>query len=57
MDKTIDIRDLQLLKKTISILDILNKDYDYKMLKEHPEICREIVALFEDELEYTLQER
>ena len=57
MDKTIDIRDLQLLRKTISILDILNKDYDYKMLKEHPEICREIVALFEDELEYTLQER
>ena len=51
MGKIIDITDILALKKAIRILELLDKDYDYNVLKAHPNICREIVKLFGRELE------
>lgn len=51
MDKVIDITNILILKKAIRILEMLDKDYDYELLKKHPEICKEIVILFQDDLD------
>ena len=51
MGKIIDITDILALKKAIRILELLDKDYDYNVLKAHPNICREKVKLFGRKLE------
>lgn len=51
MGKIIDITDILALRKAVRILELLDKDYDYDLLKSHPNICREIVVLFGKELD------
>ena len=51
MDKVKDINELLIVKRAINILDCLNIDYDYNKIKKRVDICKEIVALFEDDLE------
>lgn len=51
MGKVIDITDILAFRKAIRILELLDKDYDYDMLKAHPNICREIIVLFGKQLE------
>lgn len=51
MGKIIDITDILALRKAVMILELLDKDYDYNVLKAHPNICRVIVQLFGKELE------
>lgn len=51
MCKVIDITDILIFRKAIRILDLLDKDYDYDLLKAHPNICREIIVLFGNQLD------
>ena len=51
MGKVIDITDILSLRKAVRILELLDKDYDYDVLKAHPNICREIIVLFGKELD------
>ena len=51
MGKIIDITDILALRKAVMILELLDKDYDYNVLKAHPNICRVIAQLFGKELE------
>ena len=51
MGQVIDITDILALRKAVRILELLDKDYDYDVLKAHPNICREIIVLFGKELD------
>ena len=51
MGKVIDITDILALRKAVRILELLDKDNDYDVLKAHPNICREIIVLFGKELD------
>ncbi|GEM_PF-2669431 len=51
MDKVKDITELLTFKKALYILDTLQIDYDYYAIKSRPDIYKEIVVLFEDNLD------
>lgn len=53
MDNIVDITEILLFKRAIRILETLDIDYDYYKLKDRPDICKEIVALYEDDFKIT----
>lgn len=57
MDNIVDITEILLFKRAIRILETLDIDYDYYKLKTRPDICKEIVALYEDSFELTNEHR
>lgn len=57
MCKVIDITDILIFRKAIRILDLLDKDYDYDLLKAHPNICRGIIVLSGNELDKMEREK
>lgn len=52
MDKIIELNDIAIIKKACRILELLDKDFDKEKLKQRIDICKEIVALFESDIDY-----